>query len=273
MTSSHTPPLPGDELQAEKMPGHWLLARLGKRVLRPGGRQMTCRMIEALNIQPDDMVIEFAPGLGETARLTLKRQPAIYTAVERDKDAAALMAKFLHGPEQRCVVGFAENSGLPDAAATVVYGEAMLSMQPAQHKSQIVREAFRLLKPGGRYGVHELCLTPNDLDGNTKRDIQHDLAAAIHHGTRPLTAAEWQGLLEAGGFSVQAHAQAPMHLLEPWRIMQDEGVFGAMRFAFNLLCNRAARHRVLAMRHVFSKYRNNLAAIILIGRKKEIGPQ
>lgn len=27
--------LPGEGLDASKMPGHWLLARLGKRVLRP----------------------------------------------------------------------------------------------------------------------------------------------------------------------------------------------------------------------------------------------
>lgn len=273
MTSSDTPPMPGEELKAEKMPGHWLLARLGKRVLRPGGRQMTCRMIEALNIQPGDAVIEFAPGLGATARLTLQSKPASYTAVERDKDAAALVERFLHGPKQRCVVGFAENTGLPDAAATVVYGEAMLSMQPPQHKTQIVREAYRLLKPGGRYGIHELCLIPDDLDENTKRDIQNDLAAVIHHGTRPLTSAEWHVLLESEGFSVQAHVHAPMHLLEPRRIMQDEGVFGALRFAFNLLCNRAARRRVLAMRRVFSKYRNHLAAIMLIGHKKEDAPQ
>ena len=98
-------------------------------------------------------------------------------------------------------------------------------------------------------------------------------AAVIHLGTRPLTAAEWHGLLESDGFSVQAHTQAPMHLLEPWRIMQDEGVFGAVRFAFNLLCNRTARRRVLAMRRVFSKYRNHLAAIMLIGHKTEDAPQ
>ena len=75
MTSPQPTPMPGDELKAEKMPGHWLLARLGKRVLRPGGRQLTHRMIEALNIGPSDAVIEFAPGLGETARLTLGRKP------------------------------------------------------------------------------------------------------------------------------------------------------------------------------------------------------
>jgi len=262
-----TTPMPGEELNAEKMPGHWLLARLGKRVLRPGGRQMTCRMIEALNIGPADAVVEFAPGLGGTARLTLQRNPATYTAVERDKDAAALVQRYLQGSNQRCVVGLAENTGLPDALATVVYGEAMLSMQTPQQKQAIVKEASRLLKAGGRYGIHELCLIPDDLDNNIKQVIQNELAAAIHHGTRPLTVSEWTSLLETEGFSIQAQAQAPMHLLEPRRIIQDEGLLGACRFAVNMLCNREARRRVLAMRRVFAKHRKHLAAIMLTGIK------
>lgn len=269
MTSPETTPLPGNELKAEKMPGHWLLARLGKRVLRPGGRRLTCQMIEALNIGPSDAVIEFAPGLGETARLALGRKPASYTAVERDKGAAAMVQKILRGSEQRCVVGLAEVTGLPDASATVVYGEAMLSMQTPQQKSRIVREAHRLLKPGGRYGIHELCLIPDDLAESTKLEIRNDLSNSIHHGTRPLTSAEWQDLLEAEGFSVQTQARAPMHLLEPWRILQDEGMFGALRFTFSLLFNRDARRRVLAMRRVFSKYRDHLAAVVFVGQKKE----
>src|SRR6476469_2857307 len=247
MTGHSTMPMPGEALKAEKMPGHWLLARLGKRVLRPGGRKLTCQMIYALNICHADAVIEFAPGLGDTARLTLQRNPASYTALERDKDAAALVQKLLQGPGQRCVIGLAENTGLPDASATVVYGEAMLSMQTPQQKCGIVREAFRLLKPGGRYGIHELCLIPDNLDQRTKLEIQNELAAVIHHGTRPLTVSEWRALLEFEGFLVQTQTQAPMHLLEPGRMIQDEGVIGALRFAFSLICNREARRRVLAM--------------------------
>ena len=38
---------PGEGLKTEKMPGHWVLARLGKRVLRPGGMQLTRRLLEA----------------------------------------------------------------------------------------------------------------------------------------------------------------------------------------------------------------------------------
>lgn len=269
MTGNQPTPMPGETLKAEKMPGHWLLARMGKRVLRPGGRQLTLRMIEALTIGSSDEVVEFAPGLGETARLTLSKNPASYTAIERDKNATILVQRLLDGQNRRCVVGLAEETGLPDASATIVYGEAMLSMQPPEQRSRIIREAYRLLRPGGRYGIHELCLIPNDLEENTKLEIQHELASVVHHGTRPLTMAEWQGLLETEGFLVQTHAQAPMHLLEPRRLIQDEGMLGALRFVFNLLCNGEARRRVLAMRRVFRKYRGNLAAVVFVGQKKE----
>jgi len=266
-------PIPGEGLKVEKMPGHWLLARLGKRVLRPGGRKLTNQMIEALHIRSSDEVVEFAPGLGETARLTLKQNPASYTAVERDKDAAATVRQYLQEPNQQCVIGLAEDTKLPSASTTVVYGEAMLSMQPPQQKAGIVREAYRLLKPGGRYGIHELCLVPNELSEDTKREIQEALASAIHHGTRPLTTLEWQRLLESEGFHVQAHAQAPMNLLEPWRLIRDEGFVGALRFVWNMIRNGAARHRVLGMRRVFRKYRHHLAAVMLIGTKPEDAPQ
>ena len=146
----------------------------------------------------------------------------------------------------------------------------MLSMQTPQHKCGIVREAYRVLKLGGRYGIHELCLIPDDLDERTKLEIQNGLAGAIHHGTRPWTVTEWRGLLASEGFLVQTQAQAPMLLLEPGRIIQDEGVCGALRFAFNLLCNREARRRVLAMRRVFSKHRDHLAAVMLVGQKTEV---
>jgi hypothetical protein len=175
----------------------------------------------------------------------------------------------LRGSEQRCVVGLAEGTRLPDASATVVFGEAMLSKQTPQQKTRIVREAHRLLKPGGRYGIHELCVVPDDLAESTKLEIRNDLSDAIHHGTRPLTGAEWQDLLEAEGFSVRAQTRAPMHLLEPLRILRDEGMLGALRFAFNLLSDRDARRRVLAMRRVFSKHRDHLAAVVFVGQKKE----
>jgi len=81
------------QLPIEKMPGHWLLARMGKRVLRPGGIELTRELLTALAIDAQNDVVEFAPGLGATARLTLASNPRSYTAVERDQQAAAGIEK------------------------------------------------------------------------------------------------------------------------------------------------------------------------------------
>lgn len=259
--------IPGQGLDAQKMPGHWLLARLGKRVLRPGGRELTHRMLEALAIGPKDEIVEFAPGLGATARLTLARNPASYTAVERDPTAAERIGRYLGRSKCNVQVGTAEATGLPDGSATVVYGEAMLTMQLAAAKTKIAQEAYRLLKPGGRYAIHELSLTPEDLAENKQQEIAQAISKSIHVGARPLTHSEWRALLEDAGFEIQAELAAPMHLLEPRRLVQDEGLGGALRFVGRVLRDAPARGRVLAMRSVFRKYQANLGAIALIATK------
>lgn len=258
----------GEKLDTTKMPGHWLLARLGKRVLRPGGRELTQQMLNGLCIKSSDEVVEFAPGLGFTAQLALEQKPAAYTAVERDEAAADVVRRYLTGNNQTCLIGRAEETGLPDATASVVYGEAMLTMQTPGKKQQIVQEAFRLMKPTGRYGIHELCLVPEDLDEETKQEIQKALTDAIHVGARPLTVSEWRTLLEAEGFIVHTQAIAPMHLLEPKRLIQDEGIWGALRFVRNVLGDSEARQRVKTMRKVFQTHEENLAAIMLVGVKR-----
>jgi methyltransferase family protein len=269
MTATTTTAASHQEPPVEKMPGHWVLARMGKRVLRPGGLELTNRLLEELAISPADDVVEFAPGLGVTARLALACHPHSYTAIERDPDAAATVEHYLSGPAQRCVVGTAEETGLSNRAATVVYGEAMLSMQPASTKARIVSEATRLLRSGGRYGIHELCLRPDDVDEFIREAIRHELSDEIHVGVRPLTVSEWRELLAAAGLRVVAEHTAPMHLLEPARLINDEGLLRALRFAWNVATHAIARRRVLKMRRVFRKYNRHLAAVALVAMKPE----
>ncbi len=74
MTSKHEPRL-GEHLDVSKMPIFMLLARLGKQTLRPGGMELTRQMLELLDVRSSDEVVEFAPGVGATARLILGRAP------------------------------------------------------------------------------------------------------------------------------------------------------------------------------------------------------
>ncbi|MFD5650561.1 class I SAM-dependent methyltransferase [Streptomyces sp. NPDC127039] len=260
-------PIPGDGLDATRMPGHWLLARLGKRVLRPGGVELTRWMLDALGVDPQDQVVELAAGLGATARLTLARRPATYTAVDRDPTAvAALSALAAPGPTQvRAIRSDAADTGLADGEFTVVYGEAMLTMQPRPAKQRIVREARRLLNGStGRYAIHELCLLPDDLDPALADRITADLRDAIHVGARPLTPTDWTELLTDEGFTVTARKTAPMALLEPRRLVSDEGLVQALRIAGRALRDPAALRRVLHMRRVFQRHRAHLGAISLL---------
>ncbi|MBK9989867.1 MAG: methyltransferase domain-containing protein [Verrucomicrobia bacterium] len=259
--------MPGEHLDPAKMPGHWLLARMGKRVLRPGGLELTRKMLAELKIGTRDDVVEFAPGLGLTARLALSSQPLSYTAIERDETAATLVRSYLSGPRQKCQQGSAEKTGLQSATASVVYGEAMLTMQGNEQKAAIVGEAFRLLKPGGRYGIHELALTPDDLPEAVKSDLSQAISGTIRHGARPLTIAEWKTILQSAGFSIENIEIAPMHLLEPRRIIADEGFFRALKFIFNVLTTPAARNRVRSMRVVFRKHGRHLGAVMIVASK------
>ena len=60
---------------------------------------------------------------------------------------------------------------------------------------------------------------------------------------------------------------AAMSLLEPRRLIRDEGVAGALRFAWNVLHDSEARRRVIEMRSVFRQYRKELAAVALVAIK------
>ncbi|NLU84824.1 class I SAM-dependent methyltransferase [Rhodococcus sp. HNM0569] len=257
-------PLAGRD--AAHLPGHWLLARLGKRVLRPGGKQLTERMLTDARLSGSD-VVELAPGLGRTARSIVELGPRSYVGVESDSDASALTRKVI-GDAGTVVDGEAAATGLGDASADVVIGEAMLTMQTDKHKAEIAAEALRVLRPGGRYAIHELAIEPDDVPDEIKTEIRKALARSIKVNARPLTAAEWRMLFEDNGFEIESVSFAPMKLLDPKRILADEGPLGTLRFVRNVLRDSDARARVLTMRKTFTKYRDHLVAIEIIATKK-----
>lgn len=259
------PRLFGEGQQPEKMQGHWVLARVGKRVLRPGGIELTERMLDALAINPGDRVVEFAPGVGRTARMVLKRHPASYTAVERDSAAAENLRTALAGTRAEVRFAHAEESGLPSQSANVVFGEAMLTMQTPELKDRIIGEAVRLLGPGGRYGIHEICFQPDDLPASVRKEIQAALSKEIHVGVQPLTLGEWGILFERRGLSVTWCGKSPMHLLEPGRLLRDEGITGVLRMASRVVRNPVLRQRVCAMRRLFNKYDQYMSAVSVVG--------
>ena len=255
--------------EASRMQGHWLLARLGKRVLRPGGIDLTRRMLAAAKLEPGERVVELGPGVGRTAELLLARHPSSYHGVDPNPEGRKQVAAVLERhPGAEYVVADAAATGLPAASADLVVGEAMLTIQSDEHKREIVAEAVRLLAPGGRYAIHELALrgdrSPAELEAARK-----ELSRTIRVGPRPLPLEAWTDLLTDAGLVVEWTGTAPMHLLEPGRLVQDEGLLGAARFWRNVRRTPGARDRVRAMRQAFQLQGELLSAVGMVARRPQ----
>lgn len=255
------------EIHRNPEQGHWVLAKAGKRVLRPGGIKLTHAMIDNLQISSADDVVEFAPGLGITAALTCAKVPKSYTAIDINEEAAAIVKKRVKYDKMKIIVASASETTLPDASVTKVYGEAMLTMQSKKSKLEIIREAFRILKPGGLYGIHELGLYPDNLNETMKKEILNDISKAIQVQARPLTVLEWREMLESEGFRVIKVETSPMHLVKFKRILQDEGFFRTLKIIFNILTQPFLRSRVKKMRAVFDKHESCLNAVSMVAQK------
>lgn len=247
--------------------GHWLLAKMGKKVLRPGGKELTMALMREMDITPRDHVVEFAPGMGFTANIALANHPESYKGVELNEEAASLLRTKINGPGREIIIGNAADTGLPEESATKVYGEAMLTMQADHRKSEIVREARRVLSKGGLYGIHELGLTPGNLSPELKKEIQRELAKVIRVNARPLTVPEWTEIMEEEGFRIRKVVTNQMLLLEKHRILSDEGWLRTLKITWNIMTHPRARKQIRAMRSVFRKYMTHMNAVAIIAEK------
>ena len=253
---------------ASKMQGHWLLARLGKRILRPGGRALTARLLREAAPSSRDDIVEFGPGVGATAELLLAAGPRSYRGVDPNPEGRDAVARILAAHEQAdYVVADARATGLPDASADLVVGEAMLTIQDHEGKQAVIAEAARLLRPGGRYALHEMAWLP-DFTDEEREQARKELSRIIKVGARPLSLEGWSDLLSAHGFAVEWHDRAPLELLEPRRLISDEGLFGALRFWRNARRFPGAKDRLRAMRQGFQAQGRLMGGIVILARKR-----
>ena len=195
--------------EAGRMQGHWLLAKLGKRILRPGGRALTAKLLEQAKPAGDDDIVELGPGVGATAEVLLRANPRSYRGVDPNPEGRDAVKNILKKhPRADYVVADARDTGLDDASADLVVGEAMLTIQDDAGKNAIVAEAARLLRPGGRYAIHEMAWLPDHTD-EERETARRELSRVIKVGARPLTLEGWTELLAAHGLEAEWHDRAP----------------------------------------------------------------
>jgi sarcosine/dimethylglycine N-methyltransferase len=157
-------------------------------------------LARAAGIVPGTTVADFCAGLGGPARYFAHAYGAAVTGIELNPDrvrgAAELTARTGLAHRVRIVEGDVTATALPPASFEVVVSQEAFLHIP--DKSAAIREAFRLLKPGGR-----LCFT----DWITHRALSQDEAQTMWRGIAAQTLqslANYRAMLEAAGFRIAA---------------------------------------------------------------------
>jgi len=229
--------------------------------LHPGGLELTEEFAELCEVRRGSDVLELACGTGESACWLAERRGARVVGLDRSP-------RMIQRAEQKArarglEVAFREADAhhlpLPDAAFDVAICECTLCLLD---KEQVLREMVRVVRPGGRVGMHDGCWredTPDDL----KRTL------AEIEGERPETLEGWQRLFAQAGLA-EIRAVDKSSLIPRWmkESRKQLGRVGQLALAWKVIRRWGFRglRRILRSERVFSSKR--LGYGIVVGTRR-----
>jgi SAM-dependent methyltransferase len=190
-----------DEAQKGELPETAVLASLG------------CGNPTALaELKPGEIVLDLGSGGGIDVLLSAKRvspggkaygldmtDEMLALANENKRKAGVENVEFLKGE--------IENIPLPDNSVDVVISNCVINL--SADKDKVLREAFRVLKPGGRFAVSDVVVK-----GEVPEDIRRSVELWVGCVAGALEEKEYEGKLRAAGFTDIS--------LEPTRVYRVE---------------------------------------------------
>jgi arsenite methyltransferase len=176
-----------DDAQAQQIPGEALQASLG------------CGNPTALaKLNPGDVVLDLGSGGGIDVLLSAKRvgptgkaygldmtDEMLALANENKRKAGATNVEFLKGE--------IEHVPLPDNSVDVIISNCVINL--SADKDRVLREAFRVLKPGGRFAVSDVVTC-----GEVAPEIRRNVLLWVGCLAGALDESDYRAKLAAAGF-------------------------------------------------------------------------
>lgn len=228
----------------------------------------TQQLLRLANLKPGETVLEVAASFGETAIALSKQFGVRVIGIEKSPDSVVRARANIEAAGVTSLVKVIEGDIFQldriSEQFDYVLAEAILTMQSPIGKAKALRNIHDRLKPNGRFLSHELMVR-----SDREAEIHQALAQTLRVNSAPLTEARWIEAFETAGLNVLQYQIGEMGLLDPTRLIKDEGWLDAARFFWNLLTQTQLRQRILAMRKIFQQYKQDLGYITLIAVKEE----
>jgi len=172
-----------------------------------------------LALEPGQTVLDLGSGGGIDVLLSAKRvgptgkaygvdmtDEMLTLARENQRKAGATNVEFLKGT--------IENIPLPDNSVDVIISNCVINL--SSDKDAVLREAFRVLKPGGRFAVSDVVVR-----GDVPADIRRSMELWVGCIAGALEEKEYAAKLKAAGFTNVE--------VEPWRIYKIDDARAFLR--------------------------------------------
>jgi len=171
-----------------------------------------------IDLQPGDLVLDLGSGGGIDVLLSAKRvgptgkvygldmtDEMLELARRNQREAGVTNVEFLKGE--------IEQIPLPSSSVDVVISNCVINL--STDKDQVLREAFRVLKPGGRFAVSDVVVR-----GDVPAEIRRSVEAWIGCIAGALQEGDYRTKLGAVGFEQIE--------IEPWRVYDmSDGKFAS----------------------------------------------
>ncbi len=176
-----------DEAEREDVPAGAVNASLG------------CGVPTAVaDLSEGETVLDLGSGAGADVLISARRVGPTGRAIGLDMtdemlELARANAEEAGVPNAEFLKGYLEDMPLPDAAVDVVISNCVINL--SADKGSVIREAARVLRPGGRFAVSDVIADP-DMDEETRADM----AAWTGCIAGALTEADFTSVLREAGF-------------------------------------------------------------------------
>ncbi|MGB6974326.1 MAG: arsenite methyltransferase [Terracidiphilus sp.] len=176
-----------------------------------------------IDLKPGETVLDLGSGGGIDVLLSARRvgptgkaygldmtDEMLALARENQRQAGVENVEFLKGEM--------ENIPLPDASVDVVISNCVINL--STDKGRVLREAFRVLKPGGRFAVSDVVAR-----GDVPEPVRKSMALWVGCIAGALEEGEYRAKLAAAGFAeITVEPTRVYEVADARRFLEDAGV-------------------------------------------------